>query len=92
MHYWIRGLIIPKPTPESEGNLEKENSSTDVSDGYKEKAKPQMSNQLHESSLHSRENRDETSTSVHQTDARRRRRKLRKKRRRSKLMEQLRAQ
>ena len=31
-------------TPESERNLEKKNSSTDVSDGYKEMAKPQMSN------------------------------------------------
>ena len=58
---------IPKPTPESEGNLEKKNSSIDVSDGYKAKAKPKMSNQPCESSLHSRENRDETSTSVHKT-------------------------
>ena len=28
----------PEPTPECEGNLEKKYSSTDVSDGYKEKA------------------------------------------------------
>ena len=53
-------------TPESERNLEKkEYSSTDVSDGYKEMAKPQMSNLLHDSSLHSR---DETTTQTHQTD------------------------
>ena len=55
-------------TPESERDLEKKNSSTDVSDGCKEKAKPQMSNQLRDSSLHSREERDEPSTSTHQTD------------------------
>ena len=30
----------PEPTSECEGNLEKKDSSTDVSDGYKEKAKP----------------------------------------------------
>ena len=62
------GLIITEPTPECEGNLEKENSSTDIFDGYKEKAKPQMSNQPRESSPHSRENRGETSTSTHQSD------------------------
>ena len=49
-------------------NLGKESSSTDASDGYKVKAKPQMSNQLRGSSLHSTENKDETSTSIHQTD------------------------
>ena len=58
----------PAPTPESERNLKKKNSSTDVSDGHKEKAKPQMSNQPRDSSLHSRKERDETSTSTHQTD------------------------
>ena len=80
----------PEPTPESERNLEKKNSCTDVSDGYKEKAKPQVSNQLHESSLHSREKRDGISTSTHQTEQEKKT-KPRKKRRRSKLMEQLRA-
>ena len=52
-------------TPESERNLEKKNSSTDVSEGYKEIAKPQMSNLPCDSSLHSR---DETTTPTHQTD------------------------
>ena len=52
-------------TPESKRNLEKKDSSTDVSDGYKEMAKPQMSNLPHDSSLHSR---DETTTQTHQTD------------------------
>ena len=33
-----------EPTPECTGNLEKENSPTDVPDG-KEKTRPQMSNQ-----------------------------------------------
>ena len=55
-----------EPTPDCERNLEKENSSTDVSDG-KEKTRPQMSNQPCESSLHSRENRGETSTTTHQS-------------------------
>ena len=50
----------PATTPDSERDLEKKNSSTDVSDGYKVKAKPQMSNQPHDSSLHSRDERDET--------------------------------
>ena len=58
----------PALTSESERNLEKKNSSTDVSDGSIEKTKPQMSNQLFDSFLHSREERDETSTSTHQTD------------------------
>ena len=53
-------------TPDCTGNLEKEDSSTDVSDG-KEKARPQMSSQPRESSLHSRENRGETSTTNHQS-------------------------
>ena len=52
-------------TPESERNLEKKNSSADVSDGYKEMAKPQMSNLPHDLSLHSRD--DETTTPTHQT-------------------------
>ena len=52
-----------EPTPECTGNLEKENTPTDVLDGEE---RPQMSNQLHESSLHSRENRGEPSTSTHQ--------------------------
>ena len=68
-----------EPTPECEGNLEKENSSTEVSDGYKEKAKPQMSNQLHDSSLHSREDRGETSTSTHQSDQKKKKTKKEKK-------------
>ena len=54
-----------EPTPDCTGNLEKEHSSNDVSDG-KEKTRPQKSYQLHESSLRSRETRGETSTSNHQ--------------------------
>ena len=56
----------PEPTPQCKGNLEKEDSSTEVSDG-KEKAKPQMLTQPREPSLHSRENRGEPSTSTHQS-------------------------
>ena len=79
----------PAPTPESERNLGKK-SSTDVSDGYKEKGKPQMSNQLRDSSLHSR--RKEMKPQHQPTrQTRRRKRKPRRKRRKSKLMEQLRA-
>ena len=63
-------------TPESERNLEKKDSSTDVSDGYNEMAKPQMSNLLHDSSLHSR---DENTTLTHQTDQKKKRRNKRKK-------------
>ena len=63
-------------TPESERNLEKKNSSTDVSDGYKEMAKPQMSNLLHDSSLHSR---DETTTPTHQTDQKKKKKNKKKK-------------
>ena len=37
-----------EPTPECTGNLEKENTPTDVPDG-EEKTRPQMSNQLRES-------------------------------------------
>ena len=55
-----------EPTPDCTGNLEKEDSSTDVYDG-KGKTRPQKSNQLRESSLHSRETRGKSSTSSHQT-------------------------
>ena len=74
-------LLTPVPdeqetTPESERNLEKKNySSTDLSDGYKEMAKPQMSNLLCDSSLHSR---DKTTTKPSRL-IRRRRRKISKK-------------
>ena len=54
---------IPEPTPECTGNLEKKSTPPDVLD---EDKRPQMSNQPRESSLHSRENRDEPSTSTHQ--------------------------
>ena len=53
-----------------------EYSSTDVSDGYKEMAKPQMSNLLRDSSLHSR---DETSTQTHQTDQKKKKKNKKKK-------------
>ena len=71
----------PELTPESERNLEKKNSSTDVSDGYKENAKPQMSNQPRDSSLHFTEERDETSTSTHQTDQEKKKKTKKKKKR-----------
>ena len=50
---------VPEPTPECTGNLEEKSTPPDVLD---EDKRPQMSTQLCESSLHSRENRDETST------------------------------
>ena len=50
---------IPEPTPECTGNLEEKSTPSDVLD---EDKRPQMSTQLHESSLHSRENKGETST------------------------------
>ena len=50
---------IPEPTPECTGNLEEKSTPPDVLD---EDKRPQMSTQLCESSLHSRENRGETST------------------------------
>ena len=55
-----------EPSADGEKNLEKKNSSTDVSDG-KENTGPQMSNQPCESSLHSRKKRGETSTSSHES-------------------------
>ena len=67
----------PETTPDCGGNLEKENSSTDVSDG-KEKTRPQMSNQPYESTLHSRENRGETSTSNHQSHQKKKKNKTQK--------------
>ena len=55
-----------EPSPEGKRNMEQKDSSADVSDG-REKAKPQVSNQLCDSSLHSRENKGETPTSSHQS-------------------------
>ena len=49
----------PEPTPDCTGNLEEKSIPHDVLD---EDKRPQMSTQPRESSLHSRENRDETST------------------------------
>ena len=63
--------------------MEQENSSADVSDG-KEKAKPQMSNQLRESSLHSREIRGKPSTSNHQSNQKKKKTKPRKKKKKEK--------
>ena len=50
---------IPEPTPECTGNLEEKSTPPDVLD---EDKRPQMSTQPRESSLHSRENKGETST------------------------------
>ena len=50
---------VPEPTPDCTGNLEEKITPPDVLD---EDKRPQMSTQLRESSLHSREKRDETST------------------------------
>ena len=70
-------------------NLEKQNSPIDVSDG-KEKTRPQVSNQPHESSLHSRENRGEPSTSTHQvTSEEEVKQKIKGERRKSKLLAKL---
>ena len=74
----------PETTPDSEGILEKKISATDVSDGSKTKAKPQKSNQPRDSSLHSRENRDETSTSVHQT-GQKKKKKIKKEKKKGKI-------
>ena len=64
-------------TPESERSLEKKiYSSTDLSDGYKEMAKPQMSNLPHDSSLHSR---DKTTTKLQQTDQKKKKKNKKKK-------------
>ena len=64
-------------TPESERSLEKKNySSTDLSDGYKEMAKPQISNLLCDSSLHSR---DKTTTKPQQTDQKKKEKNKKKK-------------
>ena len=68
----------PATTPESERDLEKKNSSTDVSDRYKEKAKPQMSNQpcvIHPYIPGMKE--IETPTSTHQTDQEKKKKKKR---------------
>ena len=61
-----QGTDHTEPSADGERNLEKKNSSTDVSDG-KENTGPQMSNQPHDSSLHFMEDKDETTTSSHQS-------------------------
>ena len=75
-------LLTPVPdeqeiTPEFERSLE-ENiySSTDLSDGYKEMAKPQMSNLPHDSSLHFR---DKTTTKPQETDQKKKKKNKKKK-------------
>ena len=72
-----------EPSPEDKRNMEQENSSADVSDG-KEKAKPQMFNQPCESSLHSRKNRGETSTSNHQSHQKKKKNKTKKEKEKNK--------
>ena len=67
MHYWIQWQIFQNQLLNLREIWRRKILLLMLSDGYKAKAKPQMSNQLHDSSLHSRENRDETSTSIHQT-------------------------
>ena len=83
-----------EPGPDGKRNLEKENSSTDVSDG-KENTRPQMSNQPRESFLHSREKRSETSKSSHQSHQKKKKirnpRKKRKKKKKSNLLALVRA-
>ena len=69
---------IPEPTPECTGNLKKKSTPPDV---LGEDKRPQMSNQPCESSLHSRENRDEPSTSTHQTHQKNQKKKSKKNRR-----------
>ena len=51
--------VIPEPTPDCAETLEKTSTPPDV---FEEDKRPQMSNQTHDASLHSRENQDETST------------------------------
>ena len=63
--------------------MEQKDSSADVSDG-REKVKPQMSNQPRDSSLHSRENRGETSTSSHQSHQKKKKNKKKTKTRKDK--------
>ena len=50
---------VPEPTPDCTRNLEEKSTPPDV---LEEDKRPQMSTQPRESSLHSRENKDETST------------------------------
>ena len=73
----------PESTPNPERILEMKTSSTEVSDGSKTKAEPQMSIQPCDSSLHSREDRGEPSTTVHQT-GQKKKKKTRKEKKKSK--------
>ena len=50
-----QGADCPKPTTPDERILEQKTSFPEVSEGYQSKAQPQMSDQPHDSSLHSRE-------------------------------------
>ena len=72
---------IPEPTPESTGNLEEKSTPPDVLD---EDKRPQMSTQLCESSLHSRENKGETSTGEPSTSSHQALQKTHKKSKKSK--------
>ena len=70
----------PEPTPDCTRNLEEKSTPPDVLD---EDKRPQMSTQLHESSLHSRKNKDETSrgepsTSRHQAHQKTKKKKSKK--------------
>ena len=57
-----QGTNCPKPTTQDEGVLEQKTSFSEVSERSQTKAEPQMSDQPHDSSQHSRESRDKSST------------------------------
>ena len=62
-----QGANCPESTSQDEGVLEQKTSFSEVPEGSQTKADPQMSNQLRDSSQHSRESRDKSSTKGHQT-------------------------
>ena len=61
-----QGAGCPESTSKNEGVLEQKTPSSEVPEGPKTKAEPQMSTQPCDSSLHSRESRGEAYTIVHQ--------------------------
>ena len=62
-----QGANCPESTSQDEGVLEQKTSFSEVPEGSQTKADPQMSDQLHDSSPHSRESRGKSSTKGHQT-------------------------
>ena len=63
-----QGADCSKPTTQDEGVLEQKASVSEESEGSQTKAEPQMSDKLHDSSLHSRENKGTSSTKILQNN------------------------